>query len=113
MTYLILTIICNIAVWISGYMLGVIRTKRQLSMNIIDDPDRIISIIQEIKRKNEEFDQLSEPTEVLIEQHDDRFFVYNRTTKLFLGQGATPELALSVVQDRFPDQEFKINNAAQ
>lgn len=113
MLYIIVTIVCNIAVWVSGYMLGVMRTKRQLSTNIIEDPDRIIAIIQEIKKKNEEFEQLSEPTEVLIEQHNDRFFVYNKDTHLFLGQGSTPELALSVVQDRFPDQEFTINNAAQ
>lgn len=112
MTYFLLILTIS-AIWISGYVIGCMRTKTQFSMNIIEDPDRILAIIQEIKRKNEEFEETHEPTEVMIEQHNDRFFVYNNTTKLFLGQGATPELALSVVQDRFPDQEFKVHDATQ
>lgn len=106
MLYIILTIVCNIAVWVSGYMLGAMRTKRQLSMNIIDDPDRIISIIQEIKRKQEEFEQTENLTEVSIEQHNDRFFVYNKETHLFLGQGSSVDDAMKVVSERFPNNMF-------
>lgn len=100
------------AVWISGYMVGMAKAKQQLSMNIIENPDRIIAIIQEIKKKNEEFEEL-ENIEVEIEKYNDQFFVYNKKTRLFLGQGSTSESALSVVRDRFPDKELKVSNATE
>ena len=105
MTYFLLVISIG-AVWVSGYMIGVARTKHLLSMNIVDDPDRIIEIIQEIKRKNAEFEEDSNATEVVIEQHNDRFFVYNKSTNLFLGQGSSVDEAMDVVVQRFPTQVF-------
>lgn len=106
MIYIILTIVCNIAVWFSGYMLGVTRTKQQLAMNIIEDPDRIMAIVQQIKDANDESEQMSDPTEVLIEQHNNQFFVYNKETHLFLGQGPSKDEAMDVVVKRFPTELF-------
>ncbi len=106
MIYIILTIICNIAVWFSGYMLGVMRTKQQLAMNIIENPDRIMAIVQQIKDANEAVEQDENLTEVTIEQHNDRFFVYNKETSLFLGQGTSVDDAMKVVTERFPNNMF-------
>ena len=102
------------AIWVSGYMVGMAKAKQQLSMNIIENPDRIIEIIQELKKKNKEFEELENiEVEVEIEKYNNQFFVYNKKTRLFLGQGSTSESALLVVKERFPDKELKVSNATE
>jgi len=96
-------IVCFICTYV-GFYLGVARTKQELAQNIVDDPDRIIAIINELKQLNEDVTDVG--TEVYVEQHNDRFFVYNKTNSLYLGQGLSVDDAMKTVTNRFPDQVF-------
>lgn len=96
-------IVCFICTYV-GYYFGLARAKHELAQNIIDDPDRIIAIINELKELNEDVTDVG--TEVYVEQHNDRFFVYNKTNSLYLGQGLSVDDAMKTVTNRFPDQVF-------
>ena len=70
-------------------------------------------MINNIKQAQLELEELTEPTEIIIENHNGNFFVYNKKTNQFLGQGLSHELALGVVKERFPSMEFKIANESR
>lgn len=95
-----------VAVYWVGFFIGQFFLKRHIANNIAEDPDRVINAIKQIKDIQDEMDDLNEPTEVLIEQHKDSFFVYNKQTSLFLGQGNSVDDAMKVVTERFPHTMF-------
>jgi Holliday junction resolvasome RuvABC endonuclease subunit len=93
-----------------GYFCAQFILKRRMVKNIVENPEGLIRMITEVnKNYNEAMEEL-EPTEIIIEEHKDSFFVYNKKTNQFLGQGRSHEAALSVVKERFPFMDFKIAN---
>lgn len=99
-------IVCFICTYV-GYYLGIARAKQELAQNIIDDPDRIIAIINQIKELHgNDLESDEQCTEVYVEQHNDKFFVYDKTNSLFLGQGESVDDAMKTVSNRFPNQVF-------
>lgn len=106
MSYVVITFLVNIAIWGLGYFTGVMRARHQMSARIVEDPDRILGIINKIKQENEKFNEENFPTEILIEERDSRFFVYNKETSLFLGQGDSIDDAMDTVCKRFPNIVF-------
>ena len=45
-------------------------------------------------------------THIIIEKHNDTFFVYDRDTKTFMAQGNTKDEVEEVLKKRFPDKRF-------
>ena len=90
----------------SGYLYGQYILKQRMTQRLSDDPDGIISMIMKIKEKNEEIEKIGEPVEVVIEESNNSYFVYNKETKLFLGQGPTVDDAMKIVTERFPSSVF-------
>lgn len=103
--FIVPLIVC-ITVWGCGYLTGTIRARRHIAQFMADDPDSLIEILNNIKHLNEEGEELDEGTEVSIDCIDQKVFVYNKKTNLFLGQGKTVEDALMAVGERFPGQKF-------
>ena len=103
MMYILLLISIG-AIWFSGFLIGRTHMMRIYAQIMADDPDSMIAHLHRIKEIKEVQDQ--EQIEVIIEQHKDNFFVYNKQTKLFLGQGSTIDNAMQTVAERFPDQVF-------
>lgn len=91
---------------VSGYFLGVINTKRHFAKMILDDPDRIIGIINQTKSIRDDNSPLLHGIKIYVEEHNDQFYVYNKSTNLFLGQGPSFDDAIETVARRFPNQQF-------
>lgn len=106
MTLYITIFLFAFAIFLPSYLLGVNHARKSLFKNITEDPDRIIGIINQIKSIQEAGEELPDSTEVYFEQHNDQFFVYNKATNLYLGQGSNIDDAMKTVTARFPTQQF-------
>ena len=70
-----------------------------------EQTDEMIIRLQMIKQLDD-MDEEEIQTEVVVEQHNDSYFVYNKSTKMFLGQGPSVDEAMTAVIKRFPGQAF-------
>jgi hypothetical protein len=89
-----------------GYLYGQYVLTQRMTQRLSNDPDSIINMIMKIKEKNEELEKVGEPVEVVIEESNNSYFVYNKETHLFLGQGPTVDDAMKIVTERFPSSVF-------
>lgn len=75
---------------------------------IAEHPDKIIQMLEDIKKLNAEETSKAVPsgTEVEPECVNNYWYAYDKVTGQFLGQGSTLEDALSSASVRFPDKVF-------
>ena len=59
-----------------------------------------------LKQAQEETEEDSELIHIVIEKHNDTFFVYDSETKSFMAQGSTKEELEENLKKRYPDQRF-------
>lgn len=95
-----------VVAWIFGFHIGTNLMRDRMKRNISENPDELIASIQQIKQLSEEVNEMKEGIEVVVEQHNNRFFVYNKSSHLFLGQGESIDDAMKTVTERFPNQVF-------
>lgn len=100
MSYIILQLVS----FFMGFFIGQHFLKKEVARNIVDDPDKFINAIHDIKCLQNVLDE--DLTEVTVENHIDSFYIYDKETSLFLGQGSTLEDAMTAVTDRFPNTKF-------
>lgn len=96
-------LIYTVVYW-GGFFVGRHFLMKQFSRIMADDTESMIEHLYEIQRIKEQFND--DQTEVIIEHHNNSYFVYNKTTSLFLGQGSSIDEAMEIVTNRFPDRVF-------
>ena len=115
MDFITILVIAVIAMWIGWHLRGIV-----ILANLAEDPDRVIGMLEKIKKINEEEQQESKGVlpgvEIKPEQVGNMWYAYAADNNQFLGQGPTLEDALKMVADRFPDKKFwckKPNGSSQ
>ena len=90
-----------------GYVIGWMLQGRKLLRNLLSNPDNMIRLLEAYKQA-EAVDNEAKTgvTEVAVEQHNDTYFLYAKSTNEFLGQGASLEEALNDLRLRFPNKVF-------
>ena len=84
-------------------MVGRTRMKQELFQNIIEDPDRIIGICNQLKEIKESAEEDAQADlEVYSEHHNGKWFIYNKETHAFIAQGSTEKEAFEAAVERFP-----------
>lgn len=108
--------IALIAGWIGWHARGII-----IIHNISQNPERIIKLLEEIKKINEEEDSglaVSDRSklgaiEVTTEQVGSVYYAYSKDDNQFLGQGTSVEAALKMANERWPNKKFWHNQSEQ
>jgi hypothetical protein len=115
MDFITILVIAVIAMWIGWHVRGIV-----ILANLAEDPDRIIRMLEKIKKINEEeqFESKGKLTgiEIKPEQVGNTWYAYAADDSQYLGQGPTLEDALKMVADRFPNKKFwckKPNESSQ
>ena len=105
MDFITLVVIAVIAMWIGWHLRGIV-----ILANLAENPDRVIGMLEKIKKINEEEQQESNGKltgiEIKPEQVGNMWYAYAADDNQFLGQGSTLEDALKMVSDRFPNTKF-------
>lgn len=103
MTSMILNLILSFLVIYLAYKQGWRDRERHMIRNMAENPDIMLEALQKVKEL-----ERKDMTEVVVEEDGPQFFVYNKQTHQFLGQGPSVDDAMMVVCERFPDQYFII-----
>lgn len=85
-----------------SYKKGWRDRERSMIHNMAANPDVMLEALNKVK----ELDIAESATEVEVEVNDNCFYIYNKESKLFLGQGPSLDDAMETVCHRFPDQAF-------
>jgi hypothetical protein len=105
MDLITIVVIAVIAMWVGWHLRGIV-----ILANLAEDPDRVISMLEKIKKINEEEqnEQVGKLTGVEIKPElvGNVWYAYAADNDQFLGQGPTLEAALKMVADRFPNKKF-------
>lgn len=90
-----------------GWTIGWVWHGRKLLRNLLSNPDNMIRLLEAYKQA-EVLDKEAETgvTEVAVEQHNNTYFLYAKSTNEFLGQGPSLEEALEGLRIRFPNKIF-------
>lgn len=97
-------IIINFVLCFTLYKLGWKNKEKQMAKVISDDPDNMIAFCRMIKQMQEQEDHEENGgaiIEVTVEKLSNQYYVYDKVTNNFLGQGSTIESAMEVVTTRF------------
>jgi hypothetical protein len=105
MELLTILILIGLAFYLGWVLRGVVVLS-----NLSEDPDRIIKILEKIKKINEE-QSSSDPvitngTELRIERVGDILYAYSKDDDQFVAQGADLASVLESAKKRFPDTVF-------
>ena len=95
----------NVSIFFAAFFLGCLYKNRQIINKMIANPDAFIVMMHDLKKMLEVEEDIAN-TEVHIEQVGQHFYIYNKTTNQFLGQGRSIDEAMTVVIDRFPNMNF-------
>ncbi len=98
------TLIVGACIWVGWHLRGIVLMK-----NILSDPDRMIKLIEEVKRiNNEEPSKSSEGgRRIRIEKHGEELYLFAEDNDEFLAQAPTLQEALDRIEKRFPGDNFK------
>jgi len=102
-------VIASVAAWVGWHVRGFI-----LLANLAKDPDRIIKILEEVKKINdaEARGEINvevadiDAVEVVTEQVNDLVYAYNKTTGEFLAQAQNLHQVMMLVAARYPGKKF-------
>ena len=112
------SIILNIIFAVFMFWLGYNYAKLKFLYRISERPEEMMDILTKIKKINDE-EKVGAPPEsiwVQTEEAQGYFYLYDKNTNQFLGQGKTVADALKMASDRFPGKTFwlpKINLDSQ
>jgi hypothetical protein len=91
-----------------AFYLGWFCRGVSLMQKLAEDPERIIALLEQIKKINaEEQQETSGTREIKVEQEKGSFYLFAKDNDEFLGQGNSLEEALEAVRKRFPGQNFQ------
>ena len=98
-----------IAGFIIAFWLGKHYAQIKFLHKISEDPDKMIDLLQQIKKINQDGDvttTVSGVIEVKIEQVNDAVYAYNKATGEFLAQAANLHQAMTLAAQRHPTKKF-------
>lgn len=105
MEFFSILVVVVLAMWVGWHVRGIVMLA-----NLSENPDRVIKMLQEIKRINEQEKQEVQSKVIGVEIKPERvgnmWYAYAADNDQFLGQGPTLDDALKMVKDRFPDKKF-------
>ena len=108
MDFLIYVVVAAIAFWIGWHARGIIFLA-----NISENPDRVIKMLEQIKKLNSEEDSelgslssSTDGTELSIERVGNMLYAYIKDTNQFVAQAPDLSSLLSEAHKRFPTQKF-------
>ena len=98
------TLIMAACVWVGWHLRGIMLIR-----NILRDPDRMIKLIEEVKRIEASEDPKEEKgaRRIRVEKHGEELYLFAEDNDEFLAQGPTLEVALERIEKRFPDDAFR------
>lgn len=104
-------LISILIVFVSAFVMGWLAHARSMLNRITEDPDKMIDLLQKLKKAKEELEEdvssKLKVFEVRVEKIGDMFYLYTTKDNEFLAQGATLEDALEAVKKRYPNRNFK------
>ena len=105
MELLTLFIVAFVFYYIGWFMRGIHVIKL-----LARDPERIIKMLEEIKKINAEEEHESstnlEGTELAIERHGNMLYAFAKENDQFIAQGTDLNVLLEEAKKRFPDRKF-------
>jgi hypothetical protein len=106
MDLLITLVFVALAFYLGWFLRGVVVLS-----NLAEDPDRIIKLLEEIKKINEAEGSSGKPavtagTELRIERVGDVLYAYSKDDDQFVAQGADLASVLESAKKRFPSAVF-------
>lgn len=104
MDFLIYIVVAVVAFWFGWHARGIIFLA-----NISENPERVIDMLNKIKKINEEEDSNTvhaEGTELFIERVGNGLYAYIKDTKQFVAQAPDLNSLLTEAHKRFPTQKF-------
>ena len=99
------SLIMAACVWVGWHLRGIMLLK-----NILRDPDRMIKLIEDVKRIDLNEDtkkQNSGARRIRVEKHGEELYLFAEDNDEFLAQGSTLQEALDRIEKRFPGDNFK------
>ena len=97
-----ITFVCLLIINFWSYQRGWKAGQQHMIHKMASDPDTMLEAFQKIKA----IEIADSATEVEVELNNNLYYIYNKETKLFLGQGSSLEDAMQIVCERFPNQSF-------
>lgn len=99
------SLIMAACVWVGWHLRGIMLIR-----NILRDPDRMIKLIEEVKRIDTSEDAKEDnkgARRIRVEKHGEELYLFAEDNDEFLAQGPTLEEALDRIEKRFPGDNFK------
>jgi hypothetical protein len=92
----------------AGMFVGWMWHAKIMFRKIVENPDKMIQMIQSVKSIRLEIDtDNDEPVELIVEKEQDQYYLYSKHDNQFLIQSSTLESALEKLKEQFPDKSFK------
>ena len=106
MEFFSILVLAVIAMWVGWHLRGIVMLA-----NLSENPDKVIKMLQEIKRINELEKSNGEQqsvsgVELEIERVGSTLYAYTKDTNQFIAQGTDLKGLLAEAHKRFPDKVF-------
>lgn len=93
---ILIFIVVGLFVWVMGVLSGW-QARERYAQRVLQ------KLMGEVKESEEESEEL---IQITIEKHNEVFYVYDRKTKTFMGQGKNRDEIEDVLHERFPGKRF-------
>ena len=91
-----------------GTRVGRWITVQRIIQGLSQDPDQLLAALSQYQQTLAQARaQPPEGEELTVERHGDQLYVYAKTTKEFLAQGATLPECLETISRRYPGRQFQ------
>jgi hypothetical protein len=112
MEFIAYIVIAVMAAYVGWFARGVVMLS-----NLARDPDRVIKMLEQVKKINQEEElgntKADGGIEVQPEQVGNVWYAYAKESGQFLAQGSSLEDAVKAAADRFPEKTFWYKNPKQ
>ena len=100
---------------IIGFLIGWHLRAITILKNLVDKPDEIIKLLNQLKELQEQEDRIGETVtddlvELSFEIHSEVLYAFDRITGQFIAQGINEKELLETAQKRFPNKRFLVKS---
>jgi hypothetical protein len=97
-----------VLIFLAGAILGWFWHARSFFQRVLDDPDRMITLLTELKHSRLQNTASQGPVWLDVEWINGRCYLWERDSRVFVGQGDTVESAVDNSQNLRPNTEYRI-----
>lgn len=99
-----------------GFLIGWHLRAITILKSIVDKPDEIIKLLNQLKELQEQEERIGESAtfdliELEFETHSNMLYAYDKMSGQFIAQGSNEEELIESAKKRFPDKKFWRNTA--